>query len=760
MPKLSLALIVTPTSKEAKRLDKCLSSVKGVFDEICITQAGPHPSEEVEAVIKKHNAINSFFTWKNDFAAARQFNFEQCTGDWIMWLDSDDLLKGAENIRKNVELAEQAKVTGLSTLYHYSHDANGNVEDTHWKLQIVKKGFYEWKGCIHEDLLPIKETKDARIHDVIRVHTATKADSERSLKRNIEILEEALQKEPNEPRHYFYLARCYLGIGDWNKVIDVVTTYLTLSSWPEERYDALNMLGEAYMRLGDTSKAIETHQIAILELEDAPDAYIFKARNYIQQEKWANALTNLEIAEQRDKTSVVLQRTALYDHDLYVMSAICLLNLGFYDDAVKAAERAYENRKTDQSKETLELAKTMQHDEDETKRIRALGLKLLDKPEELKKLLETVPAQIQDDPRILQLKFSAFEPRVWPEGSIVWMCGNALEDWDGNSTKKGGIGGSETAVIELAKRQAAAGREVTVYNRCGAPAGGVVIDGVTYKNFWEYDQRDHFDTIIIWRYPQYVDTVQNANKIIVDMHDVSNDAYFTPERLEKISKVHVKTNYHRSLYPSIPDEKIVVVGNGIDLSRFKETESKNKHRFIYTSSADRGLENILDVWPKIKAKLPKAELHVFYGWHSFVESNKHDPVLMDWVERMKAKLKQPGITNHGRVDQPTLAKEMLKSFAWLYPTQFPEIHCITALEMQAANVYPITSGYAALAETQASGVKIPGDPTGELWRERFLNEIIFAVENKDMVKEELQKGYEYAQACSWDNVVELWLKQT
>ena len=752
MIKLSLALIVKASDDEAQSLDNLLSSVKGVFNETCITITGEN--KLIEKVAKKYNAKISHFDWCDDFAKARNYNFSQCTGDWIVWFDADDIVRKSENIRKNIELADRNKVTALSTLYNYSHDTEGNVQDSHWKIQMVKAGHYEWRGMIHEDLLPVKEGKDARISDVIRVHTATKADSEASLLRNIKILTKAIKLEPEEPRHYFYSARCYLGTEEWQKVIESVDKYLTLSNWPEERYDAINMAGEAWMRLDKSDKAIETHQKAILELEDAPDAYIYKARNYIHKEEWHNAITNLEIASDRDKDAVNLKKSALYDHDLYVLSAICLMNLGMYQQAVNSAKKAYNKRHTEQSQEMLELAEQMLADENLTNTYRKLGETMLEEPERLQSLLETIPESIKDDPRILALTFAAYPPKEWSKDSIVWFCSRSLETWDGNSIKNGGIGGSETAVIELSKRQAAAGKEVTVYNSCDAPAGGKMIDGVLYRNYWEYNQEDIFNTIILWRSPNMVDDVKHAKEVIVDMHDVSNDTYFTPERLERIDKVHVKTKYHRNLYPSIPDEKIVVIGNGIDMDRFIGWDfKKTPTRFIYTSSANRGLENILDVWPEIRRRIPEAELHIFYGWNTFAEAHKSDPVQLEWMESMNKKMEQEGVINHDRVDQETLAKEMIKSSLWLYPTEFEEIHCITALEMQAAGVYPITTGFAALAETQQSGVKIAGDPKTKEWREKFIKAICLAVDTNP----DIQDGYDYAKSCSWDNVAKLWI---
>ena len=441
------------------------------------------------------------------------------------------------------------------------------------------------------------------------------------------------------------------------------------------------------------------------------------------------------------------------------MSAISYAHVGMFHEAVAAAERAYTNRQSDQAFEVLQMTTNLAKDEDLTVMYRKLGEQMFEagETERANILMTTVPDSIADDPRLLALKFAVTEPKTWSDNSFVWYCGTSIESWDGNSLKDGGIGGSETAVIQISEELVKQGKEVVVYNKCDAPAGGMVVNGVTYMNHWEFNQQDNFSTIALWRCPQWADHNLKAKKLIVDMHDVSSNELFTPERLEKIDHVFVKTEHHRTLYPNIPDEKIVIVGNGIDLSRFEGKKTKNPNRFIYTSCASRGLENILDSWEDIRKVVPKAELHVFYGWNTYRETHKNDPARLQWVDSMESKMEQKGITNHGRVDQVTLAKEMMNSSVWLYPTSFEEIHCITALEMQAAEVYPITTGFAALAETQQSGVKIEGDPKSPAWRERFVNELLFAVKNPDMLKQEIDKGLDYVKECSWENVTAKWM---
>lgn len=747
--KISLALIIKASDGEAKKLDRCLASCASFFDEVVLTITGENKA--CEDVAKKYNAKVSHFTWVNDFAKARNFNFSQATGDWIVWLDADDIVRGADKIRENVELADSNNITGISLMYNYAHDKAGKVTQQHWKLQMVKAGLYEWKGIIHENLIGGALSKEASINDVVRVHTATEKDSTESVYRNLTILNEAVQVEPNEPRHYFYLARCYLGVDDWHNTIVAVERYLELSGWKQERYEAMNMMGEAYMRLGLYDDAIKVHTAATLELEDAPDAYIYKARNYIHQERWTEALTNLQIAEGRDRDAVNLKHNALYDHDLYVMTAVCLLQLGMFSDAKKYAERAYKNRQTDHSKEMVDLATEMEYNENVTQSYLMLSKSMLDDKDRLQALVNSMPEVISNDPRILSVRFAAFPPKKWSEDSVAIFCGHSADAWTGESVRQGGIGGSETAVIHIAEELAKRGKKVVVYNRCDASSEGVTVNNVLYRNYWEFNRLDEFSVLWAWRMPSLADYDIKARKFIVDVHDVMAPESFSPERLKRIDHVFVKTEYHKSLFPNIPDEKFVVIGNGIDLTRFDEVVEKEPARIIYTSTQNRGLETILDWWPDIKKAVPKAELHVFYGWNTFYEFNKDNPERMAWMKSMQEKMAQDGITDHGRQDQVTLAKEMLKSSVWLYPTTFPEIFCITLIEMMAAKVYPITSGFAALGELQCSGVQIPVEN-----KEKYIAELVNAIENPDLLEKDIEKGVDYVKSCSWELVTNKW----
>ena len=87
--------------------------------------------------------------------------------------------------------------------------------------------------------------------------------------------------------------------------------------------------------------------------------------------------------------------------------------------------------------------------------------------------------------------------KTWPEGSIVYYAGS-IYGWIPPDFNRG-LGGSELAALSLAREWAQLGYSVTVFNDCGAGAG--VYEGVNYRPYTEFNPFDHFDTLIIWRYP-------------------------------------------------------------------------------------------------------------------------------------------------------------------------------------------------------------------------------------------------------------------
>lgn len=136
---------------------------------------------------------------------------------------------------------------------------------------------------------------------------------------------------------------------------------------------------------------------------------------------------------------------------------------------------------------------------------------------------------------------------------------------------------------------------------------------------------------------------------------------------------------------------------------------KRKYDIGFFSSADRGLDTLLELIPQVEEQLGRKVSCVWaYGWDMFDKYHSKNPEKMKWKWQVIRKMADVGMENKGRLSHEELAKLMQDTKVWAYPTEFTEIHCITALKAQEAGCIPVTTNVGALAETVVSGHKTDG----------------------------------------------------
>ena len=86
MPRLSLFLI---TFNEEENLGHCLEAAKDICDEIIVVDSGS--TDKTREIAEKYGA--RFYTRKFDgFAAQKGYALSQCSGEWALSLDADEVL--------------------------------------------------------------------------------------------------------------------------------------------------------------------------------------------------------------------------------------------------------------------------------------------------------------------------------------------------------------------------------------------------------------------------------------------------------------------------------------------------------------------------------------------------------------------------------------------------------------------------------------------------------------------------------------------
>ena len=170
----------------------------------------------------------------------------------------------------------------------------------------------------------------------------------------------------------------------------------------------------------------------------------------------------------------------------------------------------------------------------------------------------------------------------------------------------------------------------------------------------------------------------------------------------------------------------------------------------YFSAYYIGLESLLKMWPEIRKQVPDATLDVYYGWESWVAMQGEDE-FYERMEKLFSLLKDHGVTIHGRVSHTELAKAMERTQVWAYPTEFTEIHCITALKAQEAGCYPVVTNVGALKETVQCGdmIKTRKIYTDEYQQQKFIKCVVEALKEK--------KTGTPVKDVDWNDVANQWI---
>lgn len=766
--KLSLSMIVKGTAEEAVYLEQALESTKGVFDEIVLVANAPEDVDvhrNVRKVAKKFKAKYFERVWKDDFADQRNYSFSKCTGDVIFWMDTDDVIDKPKKLREVAEL--MTPLTDAVYLeYLYELDETGAVKTTHWRERLIRNnGAFFWKGRLHETLIEVRRAGKVKNDEVKIVHTAKDDRRDSALERNIRILQEQLKDEADKPdaRTIFYLAACYKDAGMYDQSLELYRLYVTMSGWDEERSQAYCQMARILYSQDKKDEAINCYIMAIKENPDNVDAYCGMAETYLVDEKFSRALNWAEKALSivPKETMTVMNPLATTYRPLLIF-AEASFNEGKIEQAINAVKKAKSIRDDELTSNMLEtfrevqghklaaqafsdIIRFMEHEKEDAKIVALLN--------------EAIPASLLDNPLILNARKKFIPPVSWPKKSVAIFTGQSvLGEWGPWSLAEG-IGGSEEAIVRLSKQLVKQGYQVTVFASPGHKAGDY--EGVTWKNYWEVDLRDTFDVFIAWRSPWFFDAKVNARKKYLWLHDVMDVGEFTSERLMNLDKVIVLSQYHRSLFPAIPDNKILISANGIDAEEFAGAEKsvRNPHKMVYMSANERGLARLLDLWPSIITEIPDAELHVMYGWNSFMAVNKDNPERMSWMQKMKQRVKAlDGVTDHGKVGHDEVVKHITSAGLWVYPTAFPEISCITAMKAQAGGAVPVTSDFAALAETVQYGKKMNLGEFGKEEQAVYKEAVVKALQDEKWqaeVRKEMIPGAQ--QQFSWANVASQWI---
>eukprot|EP00960_Hanusia_phi_P024154 712197-Hanusia_phi.AAC.2 len=283
--------------------------------------------------------------------------------------------------------------------------------------------------------------------------------------------------------------------------------------------------------------------------------------------------------------------------------------------------------------------------------------------------------------------------------------GTADQRWGPSSTQRG-VGGSEEAAIYMVRELARMGWCVRVYGNPEVEEWGQDKDGVIWLPFYVLDMLHAPDVLVVWRNFDAVWLLPRARSRFLWVHDplalASDQDYFTSSFLSALSGIFVLSNHSASQFPQHAQSKLILSNNGLAPHLLRDGPNHH-HKLLYSSWPSSGLEQLLQVWPRIRQRAGGGELYVYYGFDMWWATPlyKHERWFIEWRRRMEEMLQQEGVNYIGGVGHEEMAGAYAETGFYVYPTDTPETAPINLIKAQANGCVPITSRYplSAIPET-------------------------------------------------------------
>lgn len=276
MPTLSVIMIV---KNEAKCLEECLSSIRGIADEIVVADTGSSDGTRDLAAILGGRVFS--LEWKWDFAAARNETIRAASGDWLLHMDADEVLDpdNARRIREIVD-ADGVAANGTRadaielTLANYCDDMRAwrwrpAAPGDPWArghagyigvglLRLFRNRMgYEYREPVHENITEsvLEKGGTVRAEPIVIHHYGYACEPDRAkakAKTYFEIAHIKVVSRPDDPKAWLDLAEQSLACGDAKTAEEAARRALELR--PHD-LAASTTLGNLLLNRGDLEEA-------------------------------------------------------------------------------------------------------------------------------------------------------------------------------------------------------------------------------------------------------------------------------------------------------------------------------------------------------------------------------------------------------------------------------------------------------------------------------------------------------------------------
>ena len=226
------------TKNEASRLQKCLEALKPYSFEIVVVDTGSEDNSIETA--KRYTEHVHEFVWCDDFSAARNFAAGCASHDLLFPIDTDEILSSFDwNELQQALQTHPAGIGHVKRLDYY--ETKDGVQCYEVMIErIYDRRYYEYRGTVHEALVPVTDAPYASYDTSIVIDHAGYLGNAEQLRekaeRNLALLEKALEADPDDPYIHFQIGQSYLLMRCHERACEYFKAAVALCPPPEADY--------------------------------------------------------------------------------------------------------------------------------------------------------------------------------------------------------------------------------------------------------------------------------------------------------------------------------------------------------------------------------------------------------------------------------------------------------------------------------------------------------------------------------------------
>lgn len=248
------------TKNDAYHLRKCLEALKPYPFEIVVVDTGS-TDNSVETA-KQYTEHVYEFTWIDDFSAARNFAAECASHNILFPIDTDEILSSLDWEELQEALKAHPESVGHVRRLDYYETKDGLKHYDVMIERIYDRRYYQYRGTIHEALVPITEIPYTFYDTPIVIDHSGYLGSAEQLQekatRNLTLLEKALKEEPGNPYICFQIAQSHLLMRDHRRACEYFKSAVDRDPPPEADYTRMLVVnyGNSLLELDRPEEAI------------------------------------------------------------------------------------------------------------------------------------------------------------------------------------------------------------------------------------------------------------------------------------------------------------------------------------------------------------------------------------------------------------------------------------------------------------------------------------------------------------------------